>query len=104
MNKESAEFLALALIQEARQNITNGASDKAIWRLIDAAGVLAEVTADPMLTTGRGYRLRLHNVPPAVVTPEYCSKCSKMKKVFEIKFGAILGDNTAEIYGCEHCD
>jgi hypothetical protein len=59
----------LALIDEAIDALTVGHPLRAIWRLIDAAGMLADAEPERFavgrnVTTGRGYRLqRLPGIP-----------------------------------------
>lgn len=55
---------ALRLIDEARTLLKHGQADRALWRLVDAAGLTAEAigpSAEPIAgrdeVTGRGFRL-----------------------------------------------
>ena len=58
MDKDEAIALASNLIEEANECIRLGSANKAIWRLLDAAGLIASVTPDPVISTGRGYSLK----------------------------------------------
>lgn len=52
---------ALAYVQQAQAILQNGGSrskDRALWRLVDAAGILMSEGADQSsLPTGRGYNI-----------------------------------------------